>query len=254
MKNRRGIYIFTDASNGMKYIGQSINLVKRIPEHYTCKGNNPHFYHALALRPDQFGLEMIDFPFASNAELNALEICYIHVLETLHPNGYNLKAGGTGGSSFAGKSPEEMAEIKRKMSSFHTGKKVSEKTRRKISENNGRPMLGKKHSPETRKKISEAKKNISDETRRKLSEAAKGRKFSDEHRRKLSEANKRRNMSNETRQKIAFASRGRRHSAEAKRKISASRNTSGVAKGEKNPNHRNNRDKRRGQLQLFNLE
>ncbi|MCJ7663052.1 MAG: NUMOD3 domain-containing DNA-binding protein [Desulfobacterales bacterium] len=41
---------------------------------------------------------------------------------------------------------------------WNKGKRLSEEGRRKLSENNMRPMKGKHHSPEARKKISEAKR------------------------------------------------------------------------------------------------
>lgn len=60
------------------------------------------------------------------------------------------------------------------------GKKLSEETRRKLSEaNKGKPSpnKGKHHTEETRIKISESKKGktISEETRRKISETMKGK-------------------------------------------------------------------------------
>ena len=85
-----------------------------------------------------YGIDTFDFDIiciASDQEtLDALEICYIQVLGTLHPNGYNLKGGGDGG-------------------------KHSPETRQKMSDNNarkGKPgtRLGKRLSPETRKKMS----------------------------------------------------------------------------------------------------
>ena len=61
---------------------------------------------------------------------------------------------------------------------------------------------------------------MSEETRRKLSEAKKGRKASEEHRRKLSEVRKGRKHSEETKRKISEAERGKIVSEETKRKIS----------------------------------
>lgn len=97
------------------------------------------------------------------------------------------------------------------------GKKLSEDTRKKISEaNKGKSawIKVKHHSEETRKKISEARKGmvISAETCRKISESLKGKKLSDEHRIKLSEAKKgkkRAPFTEEHRRKLSEAAKRR---------------------------------------------
>ena len=71
------------------------------------------------------------------------------------------------------------------------GKKMSDKTKRKISEKvsgENHPLWGKHHSDETKKKISKIHKGktISDVHRKKISEANKGWKMSDEEKEKLS--------------------------------------------------------------------
>ena len=78
-------------------------------------------------------------------------------------------------------------------------RKVSEETRKKISEGNKgkqagekNPMYGKHPTDETRRKMREAQKGKpkSDEARRKMAEAHKGKPKSDETRRKMREAKK----------------------------------------------------------------
>ena len=86
----------------------------------------------------------------------------------------------------------------------------SEEYRKKLSKAaKGRPgyWVGKKHSEETKRKISENQigKKHSEETKRKMSEAHKGWEVSEETRKKISEANKGRIMSQEWRNKIAIA-------------------------------------------------
>ena len=49
-------------------------------------------------------------------------------------------------------------ETKQKLSELHKGNKLSEETRKKMSENNARTMLGKHHSEETKKKMSDKAK------------------------------------------------------------------------------------------------
>lgn len=79
------------------------------------------------------------------------------------------------------------------------GKKLSDETKKKISESN----KGKHLSEEAKRKISEANKNkiVSKETREKLSEVLKGRQFSEETKKKMSESAKNREYSEEFKQK-----------------------------------------------------
>ena len=119
-----------------------------------------------------------------------------------------------------------------KGNTYCVGRKVSEETKRKLSEANKgekHPKFGKPVSEEAKRKISESNRNrvISEETRRKMSESSKGKKHSDETRRKMSEAAKKRKpISEETRRKMSEASKGntnmlgKTHSDETKRKIS----------------------------------
>ena len=136
------------------------------------------------------------------------------------------------------------------------GEKLSEETRRKMSE--ARKGLipwnkGKKLSDEHKKNVSRGLKNQSKETRlkmllgrseslkgnknslgykhttetkQKMSESRKGKKlpkFSEEHRRKISEAQKGKKLSDEHKKKISESEKGKKLSDEHKKKISAAR-------------------------------
>lgn len=81
---------------------------------------------------------------------------------------------------------------------------------------------GKKLSEEHRKKLSKIRKgrNISEEHRKKLSEAKKGKSFSEEHRKKLSEANRGKICSSTTRRKLSKANKGKIRSRETREKMS----------------------------------
>ena len=63
---------------------------------------------------------------------------------------------------------------------------------------------------------------LSEETRRKMSEAQKGKHLSEEHRRKISEAKKGVTLSEETRIKMSESHKGQIHSEETKKKMSES--------------------------------
>ena len=88
-------------------------------------------------------------------------------------------------------------ETRKKMSVSQKGKKLSEKTKEKISKTmsirqiGNKIWLGRHHSEYTKKRLSEINKGrkVSEETKRKISEAQKGRKLSEEHKKKISESN-----------------------------------------------------------------
>jgi group I intron endonuclease len=87
----------------------------------------------------------------------------------------------------------------------NTGRKLTEETKRKMSE----AQKGKQHTKETKAKMSKAHKGRkrSDETKRKMSEAKKGRKCSDETKRKMSESRKGRTPTEEAKRNMSEAAK-----------------------------------------------
>lgn len=107
----------------------------------------------------------------------------------------------------------------REHNAFKKGKKLSEQTRKKLSEVN----KGKKRSEETRRKLSESHKgqiawakgkHLSAETRKKISESKKGKQAGEKH----PMYGKR--HSAETKCKMSLAHKGQKLSEEAKKKLS----------------------------------
>ena len=182
------IYLVTDTTNGMQYVGQ---------HHYHIEGELDPSYHGSGIiiskiykkRPETLKEEYIKTCY-SEEEMCSDEQYYIKVFKTLWPNGYNLTEGGEGCAA--------CEETRKKISESNKGKTLSEEHRRKLSEaKKGRPscMLGKKHSEETKKKMKG--KHLSEETKKKMSESLKGRpsgmlgkKHSEETKKKMSEAHK----------------------------------------------------------------
>lgn len=86
--------------NGMKYVGKSKDLSKRISLYLRCNGANKYLSAAIA----EFGFESIDISILSQIEcrdkidldlcLSILEIKYIRELGSIYPNGYNVSLGG----------------------------------------------------------------------------------------------------------------------------------------------------------------
>ena len=193
------IYMYTNKINGKRYIGQTNDFNRRYKEHIaamTNENDNEYIYPIQrAFRKyglDNFEVKILKENLNTQCLLNFYECYYIKKFDLLCKNGkgYNLSDGGSNGNNFAGKTDEEMEEIRQKQSEAHKGKKHSEKSKQKISnakkgENN--PFYGKHHTEESRKKMRENHannkgennpnygKHPSEETKQKLSKARKGK-------------------------------------------------------------------------------
>jgi group I intron endonuclease len=150
------IYKITNLINNKIYIGQTTqDIEKRWQRHnWACTKNRNAMAITNALikyGSANFSIEKIDD--AKNIdELNKKEEFYIKEYNSLSPNGYNLSKGGD-------------------------NKKMSEETKKKISEKN----KGRKASEETIKKLSDSHKGWipSEETREKWRKAFSGKKPSE---------------------------------------------------------------------------
>ena len=90
------IYRIYHKESGKSYIGQTIIDPKhRIKSHLNGNGGNQFLTEEI----NKHGVLAFEWEIiceVSDALINALEICYIKVLNTLAPNGYNAKEGGNG--------------------------------------------------------------------------------------------------------------------------------------------------------------
>lgn len=89
-----GIYKFENKINGKVYIGQSVNIEKRYSEHLRVNNKDKSIFH-FAIR--KYGLDNFSFEIIEECEpqkLDELEIMYIQLYKSLHPQGYNLTSGG----------------------------------------------------------------------------------------------------------------------------------------------------------------
>lgn len=169
-----GIYQITNTANGKKYIGQSIDVERRLKQHKWELNNNSHSNYHLQGSWNKYGSDSFTFDIikeCSESLLDYYEKEYIFTWNlTNDVNGYNLQDGG-GHFKHSIETKQKISESKQKM---------SDETKKKISENNGRYWKGKARSEETKKKISEANKGktLSEEAKKKMSEARKGEKHS----------------------------------------------------------------------------
>ena len=178
---KKVIYCYTNKINNKKYIGQTSNkLSNRHKQHIReSKNENRKSYNLpfhKAIR--KYGIENFDLKilhFAeSQEELDYFEYFFIRYYNSfVKQNGYNVADGGKGGNKFKGKTEEEMKKIfndeyKQKQSEAHMwqkgennpmyGKKHSEQTKKRMSENH-KGYEGKRHTEEAKKKIGESKKS-----------------------------------------------------------------------------------------------
>ena len=131
-----------------------------------------------------------------------------------YTKGYNLTPVGVGFES----GENHPARSNTGKNNHFYGKTHAVESKKKMSTNSPdysgekNPFYGKTHTPETCRKISENHADVSGENHPRWNKSP---------------------------------------TEETRRKISATRKQSGISKGENNPSHRTNRDKRRGQLTLF---
>jgi group I intron endonuclease len=96
------VYLIENLENGKKYIGQTTrDLTERFREHCGNSGTSvsPKLKNAIKkYGKDCFCVDVLwESHECTQAELDAREMQFIDEIGTLHPNGYNLTRGGSGG-------------------------------------------------------------------------------------------------------------------------------------------------------------
>lgn len=94
-----GIYKITNLVNGKIYIGQSINIDKRIKEHFWKASNEKDISYnsALHLAIRKYGKENFQWEILEECKVDNIderEKFYIKEYNSLTPNGYNILSGG----------------------------------------------------------------------------------------------------------------------------------------------------------------
>lgn len=181
MEKISGIYCFENIIDEKKYIGQAYDIFNREKEHIKLLNHekyddSPYFQNAWSL----YGDDNFKFYIVEKCPielLNEKEIYYIKELRShFSENGYNISWGG---ESF-NRGLKISEETRKKMSESH--KNMSEETRKKMRENHpdtsgeNHPLWGKHPSEETKKKQSESHMahSLSEETKNKISKALRG--------------------------------------------------------------------------------
>lgn len=164
-----GIYMLQCQITGDRYIGQSVDILRRYGEHKA-----PHAYPPNKLHSDmqKLGVKNFDLLVLEECPREFLDEREIYWIAHLNPE-YNLCIGGKGAKGYkptpeqkeisrqaALKQWREMDEenkqriIKNNLTGHRKGYKMSEETKRKLVESH----KGKKWTPELREKIAEAKR------------------------------------------------------------------------------------------------
>ena len=186
-----GIYVIENMINNKKYIGQSVNVEKRLNNHKRMLVNNTHFNQHLQSSFNHYGLSDFNFRIikeCSEKDLDNWERWYIRVFNTQNREcGYNILDGGAGGGCYTDEMKQKFSKMQigeknhmygvtgkkhPRYGKTHTNEvkqKLKELGQKRVGENN--PFFGKKHSEETKQKISQANKgrNLwSDEDKQKM--------------------------------------------------------------------------------------
>lgn len=111
-----GIYKITNSLNEKVYVGQTTtSLKKRFHGHCYDDAKNPINLAIKKYGKDNFKIELLEEVLTK--DLDSKEQFYIKTLNTLSPNGYNLRTGGHTGYKFTD-------EVKLKISKSKMGKKT----------------------------------------------------------------------------------------------------------------------------------
>lgn len=109
------VYCYTCLVNGKKYIGQTWHEARRNRAHLRADGGARLFKSAVKkYGRENFTYEILQEGIADQTHLDLAEWLWIKQLDTLAPNGYNLREGGDGG--------KWSQEAKENLKQFHANK------------------------------------------------------------------------------------------------------------------------------------
>ena len=178
------IYEITNNINGKKYIGKRVTKKDINKDDYMGSGlllEKAKFKYGI----ENFSKQILEI-CNSKEQLPEREIYYISLVDApKNPMYYNVASGGEGGNTYAGKTIDELEEIKRKIQENRKFNGHTEETKAKISEKKIKnyckekhPLYGKHHSEETKRKLSEKNKGqvFSEERNKKVSASTFGGK------------------------------------------------------------------------------
>jgi group I intron endonuclease len=208
------VYLITNKINGKRYVGQTVQtLSARFSKHCYLRTANEGMPIVHAIQ--KYGKGNFEIKVLATCDsieqMNHRESCYIGILKTRTPHGYNVLSGGSNSRH----TEETERKIGQSNIGKHTGRKCTEETKKRMSES----RMGIKRSPEFKKGCSERVKgekhpmfgkHHSEDSKQKISIALIG----------VNTWSKGKKATQETKQKISIASTGRSPTLEVKQKLS----------------------------------
>ena len=175
------IYQIMCCVNNKFYIGQTTNrLCNRWAQHMKAARDNNQMPLYRAMRKygkQSFRIAVIDTA-KTQQELDDKERAWIAKENAMNPaRGYNLREGGAGG--------KVSIESRERMRRAHLGVRLTESTKRKMSEVRKGLLKGRKFTPEWRAKISANTAMRTPEARERMRKVHLGTTLTTEHRKKI---------------------------------------------------------------------
>jgi len=172
-------YIWTRRKTGKQYVGVTTQPIKkRFDKHCREDSNCTKLRNAI----QKHGVDAFDFEYfewVDPWDLAYIEKILVDELESLSPNGYNLRKGGGNYGSLSD-------EVKKKLSDANIGKTHTDESKKKMSE----AHIGMTHTEATKKQMSEARtgKTHTEEHKKNISEALSGKTHTEATKKQMSEA------------------------------------------------------------------
>lgn len=201
----KGTGIYSISIGARFYFGSaSISFQRRMTEHLSKLRNGKHNNAIMQAAFNKYGESNFLFAIVERCEAEKCLDREQEYLDEHFENNLCMNLSPTAESTRGFKFSDES---KKKISAANARRKVTEHTRKMLSER----MKSFKHTAESKLKIAESnrRRKVSDETRLKMGQKNKGRRMSDENRKKMSLLHKGRKKSPETRARMVIAQRKR---------------------------------------------
>ncbi len=217
-----GIYIITNKVDGKFYLGSTLSFNRRFAEHKNSLDKGKHHSIHLQRAWNKYGVDSFEFKQLFVCGKNELAFCEQQYLDQLQPYdyriGYNMnnKVDSRLGRKMSLEARRKMSITKKGKPSPRKGMKVTEETRKRMSESH----KGYKQSVEQRRKTSE---------RMKGNQYGKGIPYTNKTNKKIIPWNKGKTdvFSEETKEKMRISAKNRlpnrkgtTHSKESREKMS----------------------------------
>jgi len=183
-----GIYAITNTETGKCYVGQSVDIARRLNSHFKQRGHQSALYLAMEkYGADKFICSILERCSVEN--MNDAETWWMQQMNSIAPNGYNLMNEGRNGRRHSTESRQKMSfALAGRSPAVNSMERKPEWEEARLaalrayfsSDRYVPPMKGRKASPETREKMSKKRlgRKHTKEAIAKMSLACTGRRAS----------------------------------------------------------------------------